>query len=115
MSSTYCTLYVLRLVPPGHFYVGTTTRPFKERLKEHKGGHGAIWTGRHGVHSVVEQYLVPLRDSKRLEDEKTIEMMRAHGWQNVRGGKYVNCQAGELWWLPDEFRPAHVNGYGLYQ
>ena len=70
MSSTYCTLYVLRLVPPGHFYVGTTTRPFKERLKEHKGGHGAIWTGRHGVHSVVEQYLVPLRDSKRLEDDR---------------------------------------------
>lgn len=115
MSSTYCTLYVLRLVPPGHFYVGTTTQ-FDVRLQAHTGGHGAIWTTRHGVHSVVEHYDVPIRDAGRLEDEKTIELMRAHGWQGVRGGNFINCQAGAgLWWLPDEFRPAHVNGYGLYQ
>ena len=114
MSSTYCTLYVLRLVPPGHFYVGTTTQ-FAKRLDDHKRGLGATWTTRHGVHSVVEHYEVPLRDASRLEDEKTIEMMRAHGWQGVRGGNFNNCRPGELWWLPDEFRPAHVNGYGLYQ
>ena len=115
MSSTYCTLYVLRLLPPAHFYVGTTLRPFGKRLGEHKKGHGSKWSTRHGFHSVVEHYEVPVREASRLEDEKTIELMRAHGWQGIRGGNFTYAQDDdETWWLPDEFRPDHVNGYGLY-
>ena len=113
MSSNRCTLYVLRLVPPQHFYVGTTLQIFKDRLKEHRDGHGSIWSARHGFHSVVEHYEVPVREASRLEDEKTIELMRAHGWQGVRGGNFTCCQGG-TWWLPVEFQPDQVNAFGLY-
>ena len=67
----------------------------------------------HGFHSVVEHYEVPVREASRLEDEKTIELMRAHGWQGVRGGNFTCCQGG-TWWLPVEFQPDQVNAFGLY-
>ena len=69
-----CTLYVLRLNPPRHFYVGTTSRAFEERLYEHREGYGSKWSSQHGVHSVVEHYQVPTSDTGRLENEKTIEL-----------------------------------------
>ena len=109
-----CTLYVLRLNPPRHFYVGTTVQPFENRLKEHREGRGSIWTTRHGVHSVVEHYVVPKGWGSRLENAKTIDYMRRFGWQGVRGGDYTNCRPGETWWLPPEFQADGVSKFGLY-
>ena len=112
-----CTLYVLRLLPPNHFYVGTTTRwNFDERLREHLDGKGGShWTKRHGVHSVVEHYLVPDGLASKLENSKTIELMRRYGWQGVRGGDYTySKQDGATWWLPAEFQPGGVSRFGLY-
>ena len=53
MSSKCCFLYVLRLKPGCYYYIGTTTRTFKERLQEHLDGYGSKWSTKHGVHSVV--------------------------------------------------------------
>ena len=106
-----CTLYVLRLNPPRHFYVGTTVPPFEDRLKEHNEGRGSIWTTRHGVHSVVEHYVVPNGWGSRLENEKTIDYIRLAGRPR---GRHTNCRKGETWWLPPEFQADGVSKFGLY-
>jgi len=95
---------VLRLVPPHHFYVGTTSRPFPKRLAEHQQGYGSKWSTLHGFHSVVEHYEVSLDSASKLENEKTIDYMREYGWQGVRGGDYTYSQTdGATWWLPVAF------------
>ena len=115
MSSTRCFLYVLRLKPGCYYYIGTTLRPFKDRLQEHLDGYGSKWTTKHGVQSVVSVTEIPIAGASQVEDETTIEYMRRHGCQNVRGGKYVRVKDdNETWWLPAEFQPGGVSAYGLY-
>ena len=104
MSSNRCTLYVFARSCPHRSAGAAQVARFKDRLKDHR------------IHlecSVVEHYEVPVREASRLEDEKTIELMRAHGWQGVRGGNFTCCQGG-TWWLPVEFQPDQVNAFGLY-
>jgi predicted GIY-YIG superfamily endonuclease len=115
MSSKCCFLYVLRLKPGCYYYIGTTTRTFKERLQEHLDGYGSKWSTKHGVHSVVSVTEIPIAGASQVEDETTIEYMRRYGCQNVRGGKYVRVIDDDAtWWLPVEFQPGQINAYGLY-
>lgn len=101
-----CILYVLKLETPNHFYVGTTIRALEARLKEHREGWGSIWSTRHGFHSVVESYEVPLCSASTLENEKVIEYMDRFGWQGIRGGDYTYSRKDDsVWWLPKKFRP----------
>ena len=111
-----CTLYVLRLNPPRHFYVGTTIRDFEKRLQEHCDGNGGSrWTKRHGVHSVVEKFVVPNGHASKFENKVTIDYMRRFGWQGVRGGDYTYSKADDAtWWLPAEFQEGGVSQFGLY-
>ena len=100
MSSKCCFLYVLRLKPGCYYYIGTTTRTFKERLQEHLDGYGSKWSTKHGVHSVVSVTEIPIAGASQVEDETTIEYMRRYGCQNVRGGKYVRVIDDDAtWWL----------------
>jgi len=66
------------------FYVGKTEKEVSTRLQEHLAGEGSAWTRLNPAHSVVETLL----DAPFLEDAKTLEYMRTHGVDNVRGGKY---------------------------
>ena len=102
------TIYVLELADK-NFYVGSTSRPFYQRVKEHIRGCGSKWTAKHPFKRVVEHYFVARCVSLQEENRKTIELMRKHGWRNVRGGDYTYSQDDAetvRWWLPEEFRSA---------
>ena len=100
------TLYVLKLRKPGYYYIGTTTRPFPQRLAEHLDGGGCIWTSRYGLADdpVVEKYICKKGTASREENEVTERYMKKFGWKGVRGGDYMNCREdGSTWWLPAGF------------
>src|SRR5271157_1126518 len=76
-------IYVL-VCADGKFYVGKTDKEVPQRFQEHVAGDGSAWTKMHTPHSIVEV----LVDAPFIEDAKTLEYMRRHGVDNVRGGKY---------------------------
>ena len=78
-------LYVLQL-EGGKYYVGKTTN-VPIRYKQHKEGHGSVWTSMYRPLKIVEV--------RRLKDEydennTTKQYMKKYGVDNVRGGAY--CQ-----------------------
>ena len=82
--------------------MGSTSRPFYQRVKEHIRGCGSKWTAKHPFKRVVEHYFVARCVSLQEENRKTIELMRKHG--NVT---YSQDDAETVrWWLPEEFRSA---------
>ena len=87
----YCTLYVLQLQTPDHWYVGTTEKFFDDRLAEHTEGRGAKWTKIHKVARVVKRFRVPLARKMEFENKTTLYYMRhvAKNWAHVRGGDFV--------------------------
>lgn len=80
------TVYTLEL-QHGKFYVGKTAQPMKDRFRQHLQGTGAAWTRLHRPVRVLRA--VPCT-SDHQEDNTTLDMMREHGIDNVRGGVY--CQ-----------------------
>lgn len=76
-------IYVLACAA-GKFYVGKTEKEVAVRFGEHVAGEGSAWTKLNPAQSVVET----AEDGPFLEDAKTLEYMRMHGVDNVRGGKY---------------------------
>lgn len=76
-------IYVLECAG-GVFYVGKTEKDVAVRFEEHLAGAGSAWTNLNTVRRIIET--VP--DGPFLEDAKTLEYMRMHGVDNVRGGKY---------------------------
>lgn len=81
-------IYVLRLID-NKFYVGMTTRNLT-RIWEHIEGEGAKWTKKYppvkgNEVQYMEDGLFPI-DENRI----TLETMREHGYENVRGGSW--CQ-----------------------
>lgn len=83
------TLYVLRLTH-GKWYVGTTMQSPRARLAAHERGAGSAWTRAHRVLEMVHTRTVPTETAGISETAKTIELMRLHGVDAVRGGSY--CQ-----------------------
>ena len=74
-------VYVLEL-ENDKYYVGVTTNLNLRYCQHVTGRGGAKWTR---LHKPLRILSVEVGDRK-VEREKTLEMMREHGWQNVRGG-----------------------------
>ncbi len=87
------TLYVLGL-KNNKYYVGITTKSPEERFNEHVYNvRAAAWTRKHRPTDLLaSKYLGELceLEAKAREDIVTLELMRRHGVNNVRGGSY--CQ-----------------------
>lgn len=77
-----CYVYVLKLENEC-VYVGFTEN-LTERLNAHFTSKGAAWTR---LHRPVEVMQV-LEGDKDLERDRTLHMMRVHGWEKVRGATW---------------------------
>jgi len=82
----YPLVYVLEL-NDGCYYVGITSN-LNYRYSQHLSGQGAVWTRLHAPISILE---VCMGDAE-TEDRKTIELMKKHGFKNVRGGRYCRAE-----------------------
>jgi len=80
-------IYVLKL-KKGKYYVGLTRNDF-QRLNQHKEGKGAAWTKKYPPVS-IESVTPNLKESD--ENRITIEMMKKHGIENVRGGEWYHVK-----------------------
>lgn len=82
-------LYVLKL-QHGKYYVGRTVRTSLQRVMDHIRGRGSNWTKLHPPLGLNAD-CVSVHDGDTDYDETllTLRMMREHGWQNVRGGKFT--------------------------
>ncbi len=78
-------VYVLRL-EDSCFYVGFTENVV-ERMHSHFTCNGSTWTR---LHKAVEVVRIEEGD-KTKEKDVTLEMMRTHGWEKVRGSMW--CRA----------------------
>lgn len=88
-------VYVLRL-EGGRFYVGYS-QDVSRRLRQHFTGNGAAWTKLHRPVEVVEV----AAGGKADERDKTLEIMRKHGWMVTRGhawtARTLRAPPRELW------------------
>ena len=97
-------LYVLRL-EEGKWYVGITSRTPEIRFKEHKNKvRPAHWTERYkpvGIELTEDLGQMTKGQAERIEHQRTRELMRQEGWQNVRGGRFCSLEYkkrfGILW------------------
>ena len=81
--------YVLEL-ENGYYYVGKTTN-LNLRLAQHWiGNKGALWTRLHKPKKIIRVFLGD------VEREKTVLMMKTHGWQNVRGANWCKVKMTNL-------------------
>ena len=69
------------------WYVGVTCRPYKRKMEHLTPDFGSEWTKLHN--GIERTLLVKLEgDGKAWEREKTLEMMRIHGPDKVRGASW---------------------------
>ena len=80
-------VYVLRL-EDDCYYVGITTNLNLRYCQHVTGRGGSKWTR---LHKPIEIVSVVVGDNTR-ENEITRELMRTHGWENVRGGPYCRVE-----------------------
>ena len=83
-------VYILRL-ERGKYYVGLTTSPVR-RLGQHFSGIGAAWTSKYRPRDI--EIVKPGNADE--EFKLTLEMVRLHGWQNVRGSYFCATTNFEL-------------------
>ena len=72
----------------GHYYVGISQHVCK-RVGDHFLSQGSRWTKLHKPVRVLEVVMILNEDPKDWEKRQTLNMMRQHGWANVRGGPYT--------------------------
>lgn len=85
----YFHLYVLAL-ECDKYYVGIS-RNVKKRFDAHQRGEGAEWTKLYKPLKVISDTQLAFcsyTKVKPYEDQKTIELMKKYGRENVRGGMY---------------------------
>ena len=68
------------------YYVGITFN-FNHRMSQHFSGFGSKWTT---LHRPVRLERVILFGSKDIENATTLELMRMHGPEKVRGGSWCS-------------------------
>lgn len=84
-------IYTLEL-EDGYYYVGKTTNPHR-RFNQHFNKKGSEWTKLHSPIQIVEQEsftVSSIKEEERWENHQTIKMMKAKGWQKVRGGDWCS-------------------------
>jgi predicted GIY-YIG superfamily endonuclease len=79
-------VYVLKLAN-GRYYVGQSAN-IKQRIRQHTEGKGSAWTKKFPVKAVLKRYKVK-GDGQKAERQVTLAMMKKHGIDNVRGGKWT--------------------------
>lgn len=75
-------VYVWQL-EDGKYYVGWSEN-LSRRMDEHILGEGSNWTKKYSPVAIIEI----VRGNKDVEKKKTLEYMKAKGWENVRGGPW---------------------------
>jgi|SRR6185437_10722285 len=90
-------VYVLKLAND-KYYIGYSTNVY-ERITQHWHKKGAEWTK---FHKPVKTIEILHDKDKAYETQLTLEYMRKYGWQNVRGGPYVQVNMIQP---PQEFEP----------
>ena len=120
------------------FYVGTTTKPPKERFEQHKNGRGAKWTRLNPPIKIinVRELSGGEVEARFAEDMEVKKLMLRYGIDKVRGGSYaipqllpcnVRSLQRELWhaenrctrcgrkshWVSDCFARKDVNGHSI--
>jgi len=86
-------LYLLEL-KEGKYYVGQSSRP-EVRFSDHQIGQGGKWTRLYAPLSQlkIKQIEVEnLSEATRYENWMTLHYMEQYGWQNVRGGDYLDVE-----------------------
>lgn len=111
-----CYAYAIALRTPGHFYIGTTTRPWGVRLEEHRQGKYCKWTSKHGFRKCLWYREIDPAKQFEIENEVTLWYMRRYGWQGVRGGDFTNSvdidsEFFNPFWLPIEFGGERLIAY----
>jgi predicted GIY-YIG superfamily endonuclease len=83
------------------WYVGVTKKPIEIRLQEHLHGKtGASWTRLYPpLNITLHKEFATRREANVEETAHTLDLMRTHGIDNVRGGRYV---ATNLSWFDKE-------------
>ena len=88
-------LYVLAL-EDGKYYVGLS-KNVKDRFRRHSNGEGARWTCIYKPVKIVYDLELPYysyNSARPVENQKTIELMKKYGIENVRGGEY--CAVNQI-------------------
>ena len=101
-------VYVL-LLEQGRFYVGQTPKGrLQQRILEHRLYNGSKWCNRFKYVRLLSARQVPDLDANRIEDEVTIELLKKHGLNRVRGGNFVISRDVDALpaWVPQTFRNA---------
>lgn len=84
-------LYILKL-EHDKWYVGITSKTPEERYDQHlRGIWAAEWTKIHkplSIHAAEDLGELTKIEAEDLEHQKTRELMKIYGWQNVRGGRF---------------------------
>jgi len=93
-------IYVLEL-EGGFWYVGRT-HELSKRLKKHTFGGGSAWTKLHQV-KMLHSVHIGDEDEERLT---TMDLMKIHGFDKVRGAGYSMCTYPEGY--PTPALDAHV-------
>lgn len=84
-------IYTLEL-ENNKYYVGLSSN-LNQRLIAHIGKQGAAWTKLHHIKQLIDVKIsYSLEEALNSENEITLDLMKKHGWQNVRGGKFCRCQ-----------------------
>lgn len=72
------------------WYVGVTSKPLSVRLAEHIQGSGSSWTHTYPPDCIsLHKEFATRREANVEETSHTLELMRQHGCENVRGGRYI--------------------------
>lgn len=90
-------LYLLELVNE-KYYVGQAANP-EFRFSEHVNGKGAKWTRLHKplrIRKVQVLSVDSARETMLYENWMTLQAMERFGWQNVRGGDFLEVEANRL-------------------
>ncbi|POY34657.1 hypothetical protein C3K47_19100 [Solitalea longa] len=95
-------IYVLAL-EDGCFYIGQTQKSsFERRMKEHfdleRKSRKSVWVQEHKAVKVLEtsEFKGTVPEGEILENEKTLQYMRIHGIDKVRGGYYCVANYNEI-------------------
>ena len=113
-------LYVLECEPVNNtatWYIGVSYA-LNNRIAQHCSGRGSAWVRLHPCVRIAE---VRMNATLAMEKEVTLDYMRRHGWEHVRGGPYskpfMRRPPKELRDDPPDVvvrRETHVSKWGSY-